>query len=93
MYATLCELLCGLHVYPEKLLIWFMIVLFSFLYANRIICHYLLFSQKQNNKNLNQINKFWDLQMKRQNNIIETKLFEEKNKLVEKELECHINLE
>ncbi|CAB4405043.1 unnamed protein product [Rhizophagus irregularis] len=46
-----------------------------------------------NDKNSNQINKFWDLQTKGQNIIMEIKLLEEKNKLVEKELECHINLE
>ncbi|CAG8479408.1 16409_t:CDS:2, partial [Acaulospora colombiana] len=46
-----------------------------------------------NDKNSNKINKFWDLQTKRQNIIVEIKLLEEKNKLVEKELECHINIE
>ncbi|CAG8716700.1 13133_t:CDS:10, partial [Funneliformis caledonium] len=47
----------------------------------------------KNDKNSQQINHFWDLQTKRQNIITEIKLLEERNKLIEKELESQINLE
>ncbi|CAG8450000.1 15649_t:CDS:10 [Funneliformis mosseae] len=48
---------------------------------------------RRNDKNSQQINHFWDLQTKRQNIITEIKLLEERNKLIEKELESQINLE